>query len=562
MNADNDQKSSLGNIHVLFFLAALLAFPMLFQYIPANDCAVRYAPMAEAFADGDFEMAFHSRFLPLYPILAGSVCFLFKCSGYFACKFVCWLLFSFSVYPLYYLVKLVCDQKKTALISSFLLLFCYPLLAFIGDGTRANLKTFLIICLAWAFTGGWKYGKFKYLLWCSVFAALLTLTRGDSALYAIAVLGVLIIKEISTNKLKFIYKPLIAGALFLLILSPWLYFQYNNIGYPVPETRHGMILNKMSSAIPALELLHNRESKYNISTGKINSREQEKDDSSGARTSNAQIDAGKPLLASHPADEDSLEQRFLKFLKCFFPFYMIFAVIGIVLRLKEKSWNKLESILLALFLGHTFLMIAQVFIADHKFYVSRRYILSTIPLYFMWTAAAFLYIYEKFKDLWRGRFKYLLLAASLITAAILYQQGTKQLFRENCSRRDYTKEQEEISEIINDQNLSRISGRNTALVCNFTLSPIIITDEAAIGYYSKCKVIMLKDAEQNIKTVNKLIKEGNIHFIAIRHRYAKDFAVLNESQCKKLYEGRIYSLWQSRSSSPKSNSQDGGIPGE
>lgn len=536
---------SLDSTRTIFFLALLVTLPMLFQYIPSNDCAARYAPMAEAFAAGDFGMAFHSRFLPLYTILTGSICFIFKCSGYFACKFVCWLLFSFSVYPIFYLVKFVSDKKKIALISSFLFIFCYPLMAFTGGGTRANLKSFLIVWLAWAFIGSWKYGKFKYLLCCSVFAAFLTLTRGDSALYAILVLGTLIIKEMFSAKVKFIYKPVIAGLLFLTILSPWLYFQYYNIGYPVPETRHAMLLDRMSKAIPYIKLLHNEKSKFNIVTGNINAISDKKSVSLDYKTSKRQIVNKKvSIVLSYHASKDTPYQMFIKFIKCFFPFYMIFALTGIILRLKEKLWNKFDTILLSLFFGHTFLMIAQVLIADHKLYVSQRYILTAIPLYLIWVATAFLYIYEKFKGLWNGKFKYLLFLACLVGMIILYQQGTKKIFRENCSKREWLTDMRTISKIINEQNLLHISGEHTPMRCNFNTFPLIMTNEAAIGYYAKCKVISLKCAKQNPEATNKLIKEGRIQFIAIRHKYAKRFPALNDkSQIKELYKGGKYSLW-------------------
>lgn len=534
----------LTNVHAVFFLAALVGLPMLFQYAPTNDCAMRYAPIAEAFSSGDFSMAFHSRFLPLYPILTGSVCFLLKCSGYFACKLVCWLAFSFSVYPLFYLVKLVNDKKTVALVSSYLLIFCYPLISFIGGGTRANLKSFLIICLAWAFIGSWKYGKLKYLLWAAVFAALLTLTRGDVALYAVIVLGTLLTRQIFMGKVKFMYEPILAGLLSLSILFPWLCFQYNNIGYPVPETRHGMLLHKMSETIPAIKLLYNQDAKYDIVTGNANlfTRKIGKPSVSGIQAK-APVIKVLPVLRYHK-DNDTLNQNIIKFFKALFPFYMIIAIAGIILRIKEKSWNRFETILLLLFLGHTLLVIAQVLIADHKLYVSQRYIQPTIPLYLIWGAVALLYIYKKFKDFWGGKFRYLLFFAGLVAIMILLQQGYKEVIRENIANRAQIKDFKKISKIINEQNLPHISGHNTALACNFNISPTIIMRETTIGYYSRCQVIALECAHQNMAVINKLIADGVIHFIVIPHKDAGGFPALNnKALTKELYRGKQYALW-------------------
>ena len=538
----NKKYFSLTNVHTVFFLAALISLPMLFQYLPTHDCATRYSPMAEAFAASDFNMAFHSRFLPLYPILTGSVCFLLKCSGYFACKLVCWLLFSFSIYPIYYIAIFVSNKKRIALTASYFFIFCYLLIKFIGGGTRANLKSFLIILIAWAFIGSWKYNKFKYLLWCSVFAALITLTRGDCALYAIFVLGTLIIKQMFSTKTKFIYKPIIAGILFLTIISPWLYFQYNNIGYPVPETRHGMILNKISEKIPAIKLLHNKNSKYDIATGEENPLNLINNVHTDSKVSQNQITIKK--ISTGYKSQDTPYQTFIKVIKSFFPFYLIFVVIGIIVKVRGKSWNKFDTILASMFVVHILFILLQLYIANNTLYGSQRYIQTTIPLYLVWGAIGFLYLYENLKDLWKGRFKYIIFIACSVAIIILCQQGYKKILRENITKMEETKDLRKISKIISAQNLPHISGKKTALKCNFNVSPIILTEENAIGYYSKCKVISLDYAQQHAEATNKLIADGVINFIVIRRKYTKHFPTLsNKSKTKELYKGIGYTLW-------------------
>ncbi len=343
-------------------------------------------------------------------------------------------------------------------------------------------------------------------------------------------------------KIKFIYKPILAGVLFLAILFPWLCFQYNNIGYPVPETRHGMILDKISEEIPAIKLLHNRDSKYDIITGKTNPLNVTNNIHLDSKASINQIAIAK--ISTGYTSKDTPYQKFIKFIKCFFPFYAIFAVIGIIVRVREKSWNKFDTILAAMFLGHTLSIFAQVFIADNKLYASQRYIQTALPLYLIWVAAGFLYLYKNLKDLWKGRFKYLIFIACFAAVVVLCQQGYKKILRENITRRAGTKDLKEISKIIKEQNLPHISGKNTAMGCNFHISPIIITGEYSIGYYSRCKVISLKYAQQNAEATNKLIADGVIHFIAMRRKYIKHFPALsNKSQTKELYKGERYTLW-------------------
>ena len=45
--------------------------------IPANDTYTRYAPMAQAFAEGNFKFAFHPMYGTLFQALSGSICYLF-----------------------------------------------------------------------------------------------------------------------------------------------------------------------------------------------------------------------------------------------------------------------------------------------------------------------------------------------------------------------------------------------------------------------------------------------------------------------------------------------------
>eukprot|EP00831_Metopus_contortus_P036550 TRINITY_DN28900_c1_g1_i1.p1 TRINITY_DN28900_c1_g1~~TRINITY_DN28900_c1_g1_i1.p1 ORF type:complete len:191 (+),score=12.49 TRINITY_DN28900_c1_g1_i1:264-836(+) len=159
------KKTNFYNVHVVFVITALLALPMLLHCSPEDDCSSRYAYMAEAFAQGDFLRAFHSRFLPLFPVLTGVMAYIFPINGFFACKFINWLCFALSVYPLYYCVMTVLGSRRTALLASSLVVFCYPLLSLIGDGNRDSVKSFLIIVAAWALVRLLASGHWKYLIW-------------------------------------------------------------------------------------------------------------------------------------------------------------------------------------------------------------------------------------------------------------------------------------------------------------------------------------------------------------------------------------------------------------
>ncbi len=77
-----------------------------------------------------------------------------------------------------------------------------------------------------------------------------------------------------------------------------------------------------------------------------------------------------------------------------YPHYALIAFAVIVYRLTSDRWTKSESLLLFLFLAFYVGTVAQIVIADHVLFVSRRYLLPFAPLLFGYTAIGVL----KFKD--------------------------------------------------------------------------------------------------------------------------------------------------------------------
>jgi len=85
------------------------------------DCAARYAPMAEAFARGDWYEAFHPRFCILFQILTGSLVWLTNCSGVAACQIVSAAFLGLSVIPYWYIMRRVFDSATAWLAVAILL---------------------------------------------------------------------------------------------------------------------------------------------------------------------------------------------------------------------------------------------------------------------------------------------------------------------------------------------------------------------------------------------------------------------------------------------------------
>jgi hypothetical protein len=96
----------------VFVLTLLLYLPQIFlREAILRDVALRYAPMAESFASGDFRYAFHPRVQSLHPLISGCICYLFDCSGFTAVQLSSLLFFGLCIFPLYNLLKTVFNRK-------------------------------------------------------------------------------------------------------------------------------------------------------------------------------------------------------------------------------------------------------------------------------------------------------------------------------------------------------------------------------------------------------------------------------------------------------------------
>ena len=105
---------------VFAFVAAALAacFPLF-----ATDTACRYAPMAEAFADGNWSEAFHPRFCVGMPVVAGLVHVFTGLDGYASCAAVATFAWALSVLPVFWLADKVFG-RRTAWFAVALYVIC------------------------------------------------------------------------------------------------------------------------------------------------------------------------------------------------------------------------------------------------------------------------------------------------------------------------------------------------------------------------------------------------------------------------------------------------------
>ncbi len=225
--------------HIVVAALILAGVIATLTFAKAHDTVARYAPAAEAFARGDWKYAFHPRFGVFFTGAAGVVTWILHCSGYTACVIVATLCFATAVWPLHYTFKQIWGNN-VATAACLLYVTCSYLLRYAVDGLRDDAKTLALALIAMALTAFTQNNRsWRQAVALAAGCALLTILRGEGALIAIlaGIIGAILLKD---------WRKIAVGALlYLLLISPQLYYNWRAFGYPVPELRHGVILDKI-----------------------------------------------------------------------------------------------------------------------------------------------------------------------------------------------------------------------------------------------------------------------------------------------------------------------------
>ena len=215
----------------------------LFAY-PGNDMASRYAPMAEAFAAGDWRVAFHPRFGMLFSAVTGGISFLTGLNGFRSCQVAALFFFWLTVFPLWSIYRRIWDERVAA-VGCLMYLLCSYLTHYSYYGLRESWKTFgIALGVCGVLTIFQSPNKWRGYLTVALGGAFLIAIRGDGAFYALAMLVVSAVLEMAgADRLP--SRSFLGGLLILLFVSPQLVYNYNMLGYPVPESRHAVLLKKI-----------------------------------------------------------------------------------------------------------------------------------------------------------------------------------------------------------------------------------------------------------------------------------------------------------------------------
>lgn len=361
-------------------LLAVLAFTLcftlaLFTTVPMLDVA-RYGNMVRSFLDGDWEHVLHPRISPLLPLLGGAAAWITRLESYRALQLVSSLFFAAAVFPLSGIFH-VLFPRRAAWIALLMSIFASTPMRYGASGMRDSMKGFFYILCVWLLIEIFrKRENWKRYLLLGAASALLALTRSEGTAFACCFIAAAMMFDL--GKFRIPWRSAISLAACLAVMTPWLLYMRAETGYPVPDIRYIPILKQIirstggSSSLTPAAIVTPRQKRNVI-------RELSNDSSLRKR--------------SH---YDGLYKNFFYDLfDSFYPEFGIMALLGIAVRLLKKRWSREETILLCALILHTVLLIAQIRISDHYWYVSRRYLLPVTALEFGWAGWFAVWLWDK-----------------------------------------------------------------------------------------------------------------------------------------------------------------------
>lgn len=390
---------------VFSVLTFLIFLPgVLIADLPMSDVHLRYAPMAEEFAAGEWAYAFHPRIPPFLPVLGGCFVKLFGISGFSGVKLAGLLCFSLMFTALIPLFRRIFDLRTT-ITAGILAMFLSPLLRLVFAGLREPAKGVFFIWAAYCLIRLWQEKRsLGALLMLGTACAGMCMVKDDSVLFALLFLLTAFLTEIFRSRL-FPWRTVLAGLTAAVLLLPLLWLNYRMTGYPVPSNRFVSFAEKV---LPFRCFDRNAD------------RTRPADPVHQAVPKKGEIPLQGPKAVNflYSFHTMSLEEyRNLSVMKWsaknildllgnvlsgFFLWYFLPALAVIVIRIRRGKWRSEETILLAVPLLHTLFLVVQIAIADGWLLFPRRYPTPLVPLFCGWTATAFLWCSDRLRERFGG----------------------------------------------------------------------------------------------------------------------------------------------------------------
>ena len=379
-------------------LVVLLSVPAFIEVMPQRDVAFRYAPMAEAFRDGDFTYAFHPRTGFFHTFTAGIIAWVLQCSGFLACKLSSLLFMSLTVFPLFALMRRVYSRFMAEIVTLVFIL-ASQLQRLGWSGLRDSHKACLIILGGYALIVIYQQReKWTGYIWLGIAVGAGFVTRGDLVLFMLLLLFWGIVMELKLK--KFPLRSICSSVVAVVLALPAVILNWYLAGVAVPEIRFALIFRSLMKRYPRLEDTLPRMVLGLVALFLIAWAVRRSYDAGfGKYLGWSAAGIWLALLVWRCCSADfqitvPVSNYLGSIIRGFFPVYAVTGLFGIGFRLLKKHWTREESILAAMLFGHAILVCSQVIFHDKTFYVSSRYLMPAIPLELGWSVIGILGLWE------------------------------------------------------------------------------------------------------------------------------------------------------------------------
>lgn len=236
-------KSALSSREIYAITATVAVAVMVVAYMfpfPSTDTLCRYAPMAEAFASGNWVDAFHPRFAVGGSVVAGVFALLPGFDGFTACTVSASLAWALGVIPVFFIAARVFD-RRTAWFAVVLYVLCPQPLIWALKGLREPFKMLGLLLMVDALlrvrdqTGTCRLA----LLEACVAQTFLCLFKCDAVV--LAALTGLVFAVLD----RFGKRTILLLAWCVAILQPMCLLVYQWTGYWLPTPHYALFLGKV-----------------------------------------------------------------------------------------------------------------------------------------------------------------------------------------------------------------------------------------------------------------------------------------------------------------------------
>ena len=398
--------------------------------IPLRDVAGRYAPMADAFASGNFLYAFHIRIPPLHTMTSGIIAFITGLDGFSACKTAASIWYFAGMFVFYKLIQTVYPEDKRVQVLCVALYAVFPYTCQMAYcGLREPIKTFVFTASALNLIKikNDPENIYNYIL-LGMLCSVASITRSDMMFSSLFLLFAGTYFECRHK--KFPKLSIISYIISQALVIPNVCINYFMFKSAMPDFRLSAAYQRYIGGVPdPRNYIASLLAVYLVTfaaawifekiTRKIKA---EYFVFSGIFI----IISSNIITAARINFNFDITSKFLEsVMEGFHSFFGIISAIYLIIRYKNRKLTSDEAVLFTLVFINAFIAILSIQFYDKSLYVSSRYLHPVLPLFFGFFICALKkmhsFINEKFSPKWAKVF--LICAAVYIPGDMIFHSA-------------------------------------------------------------------------------------------------------------------------------------------